>query len=157
MNHLLKIAIIILCMNILIDIAVAQEEVDGATIKGQVIEAGPEKNPIPGVRVTIVNYSNSNEYTVHTNDKGEFEHTSLPEGRYTLSYSKDGYGDRVGKSKVVAAGGEIFTKIIMRKKSSLRLRLMPFYINYLLTGLPIILTFIGVLAIAVLLIRNSRV
>ena len=32
-----------------------------------------------------------------------------------INVSKDGYGDRIAKSKVVAAGGEIFDRIKMNK------------------------------------------
>ena len=87
----------------------------GATIRGEVIEATPEQNPIEGVTVKIVNV-NGNEYIVTTDKDGVYEKTGLPAGRYTISISKKGYGDRIDKSKVVASGGELFDRIKMRKK-----------------------------------------
>lgn len=111
------IVLTLLCL--LVDRAVAQEDLNfGGTIGGAVIEATieatQEQKPIPGVTVTIFG-TDGVAYTVQTNDKGEFRRTGLPAGRYTLSYSKDGYGDRVGKTKLLAEGGEIFDRIKMRK------------------------------------------
>jgi len=90
-----------------------------ATIRGEIIDTTPEQNPIEGVTVKIVNSSDGREYTVTTNKDGAYEKTGLPAGRYTISFSKAGYGDRIGRSKVVAAGGEIFDRIKMRKKDSI--------------------------------------
>ncbi len=115
------IVLTLLCL--FVDRAVAQEDLNfGGTIRGAVIEATieatQEQIPIPGVTVTIVG-TDGVSYTVQTNDKGEFMRTGLPAGRYTISYSKDGYGDRVGKTKLVAEGGEIFDRIKMRKKDTI--------------------------------------
>lgn len=96
-------------------IAPAEENVvNGATIRGEVIEATAEQNPIEGVEVKIVSLDGK-EWTVKTNAKGEYKHTGLPAGRYTVSVSKRGYHPRIGRSKVVAAGGEVFDRIKMRK------------------------------------------
>ena len=114
------IVLTLLCL--FVDRAVTQEDLNfGGTIRGAVIEATieatQEQKPIPGVTVTIVG-TDGVAYTVQTNDKGEYRRTGLPAGRYTLSYSKDGYGDRVGKSKPLMAGGEIFERIKMRKQKN---------------------------------------
>ena len=74
----------------------------GVTIKGEVIDITPEQNPIEGVTVKIVNSADGQEYIVTTDKDGFYEKTGLPAGRYMISVSKAGYGDRVGKSKVVA-------------------------------------------------------
>ena len=91
----------------------------GATIKGEVIDTSPEQRPIEGVTVKIVDSADGQEYIVTTDKDGYYEKTGLPAGRYTISVSKAGYGDRVGKSKVVAAGGEIYDRIRMRKKDNI--------------------------------------
>ena len=72
----------------------------GVTIKGEVIDITPEQNPIFGVKVSAVEAAGK-EYTTRTNKKGEYEIKGLPAGRYTMRFSKVGYVDRVGKSKLV--------------------------------------------------------
>ncbi len=94
----------------------AVQDSSGATIKGEVIDATPEQNPIVGVTVKIVNSADGQEYIVTTDKDGVYEKTGLPAGRYAISVSKAGYGDRFGKSEIVAAGGEIFNRIKMRKQ-----------------------------------------
>ncbi len=91
----------------------------GATIKGEVIDTSTEQKPIEDVTVTITNSSDGQEHMVKTNQDGQYEKTGLPAGRYTISVAKDGYGNRVGKSKVVAEGGEIFDRIKMREKDNI--------------------------------------
>ena len=119
----------------------------GATIKGEVIEASPEQRPIAeqrpieGVTVKIVNVATEEEFTVTTNKNGFYEKKGLPAGRYTISVSKKGYGDRVGKSKVVAAGGEIFDRIKMRKKENIFTFLFDLY-GYFFIGVMIALILI---------------
>ncbi len=93
--------------------------VNGGTIRGAVVDTTPELNPIPGVNVTVVSLATEKEYTTQTDKKGEYKLANLPAGRYTVSYSKDGYGERVGKSKVLAPGGDIFDRIKMRKKDNI--------------------------------------
>ena len=90
----------------------------GATIKGEIIDTSTEQKPIEGVTVKIVSVEGQ-EYIVTTDKEGAYEKTGLPAGRYTISVSKEGYGDRIGKSKVVAAGGEIFDRIKMREKDNI--------------------------------------
>ena len=87
-----------------------------ATIRGEVFDTSPNQEPIKGVTVTITDAATGQEYIVTTDDNGAYEKTGLPAGRYTISVSKKGYGDRQGKSMVVAAGGEIFDRIKMPKK-----------------------------------------
>ena len=117
MIRMISLTLMILCICIFTDNLTAEDKeavTNEATIKGKVIDITPEQNPIFGVKVTAVGPAGK-EYTTLTNKKGEYEITELPPGRYTLSYSKAGYGDRVGKTKLVAAGGEIYDRIKMRK------------------------------------------
>ena len=91
---------------------------EGATIRGDVIDTTTEQNPIADVTVKIVS-SDETEYVVTTDKDGAYEKTGLPAGRYTVSVTKEGYGARYGKSKVVAAGGEIYDRIKMREKDNI--------------------------------------
>ncbi len=119
---------VIVCMSISVGIAVAQEEaaptqeggiIIGATIRGEVIGVSPEQEPIAGATVKILNMATVEEHTVTTDKDGVYEKRGLPAGRYVISVSKAGYGDRVGKSKLVPAGGEIFHRIKMTKKDNI--------------------------------------
>ena len=94
-------------------------DVSTATVKGEIVDASPEQKPIADVTVKIVNPANGNEYIVTTDKDGAYEKTGLQQGRYTIIVSKRGYGDRIIGSKVVAAGGEIFEIIKMRKKDNI--------------------------------------
>ena len=139
MTRLSLILMFVACMFMSVGIVMAQEEeaeeapvddasdaqetaeiVDGgATIKGEIIDTSTEQNPIEGVTVSIVNSSSGEEYIATTDADGAYERTGLPAGRYTISASKEGYGARIGKSKVVAVGGEIFDRIKMREKDTI--------------------------------------
>ncbi len=112
---LMLVATIILLGN---SITTAQEMLEiSATIKREVLDTTPEQNPIPKVKVTVVSMATNEEYTTHTDQKGEYEIKNLPAGRYTINYTKNGYGTRVGKSKVLAPGGEIYDRTKMKKKT----------------------------------------
>lgn len=116
MTRFIYVLIAIVYISISTCIVFAEENaVNGATIRGEVIELTKENNPIEGVEVKIVN-SDGKEWTVKTDAKGKYEFTGLPEGRYTISISKRGYNPRIGRSKVVVAGGERFDRFRMRKK-----------------------------------------
>lgn len=117
MIRIIALTLMILCIGIFTNSLTAEDE-DGATIKGEVLDITPEQNPIFGVKVTAVGPAGK-EYTTQTNKKGEYEIKGLPAGRYTISYSKAGYGDRVGKTKLVVEGGEIFDRIKMQKHENI--------------------------------------
>ena len=141
-NLILSVSV---CMWMLFGVVRAQEvDIDGATIKGEVLEATPEQRPIEGVTVKIVNVADGEEYTVKTDKDGFYEKKGLPAGRYMISVSKGGYGDRVGRSKVVAAGGEIFERIKMRKQENIFTFLFDMY-RYFIIGviIALILIFTG--------------
>ncbi len=114
--------IAIVCIGMSACIAFAEENiVDGATIRGEVIEFAEKNNPIEGATVKIVN-SNGDEWTVKTDAKGKYEFTGVTAGRYTISVSKRGYGTRVGRSKVVNPGSEIYSHFKMTKRDDFETR-----------------------------------
>ena len=117
MIRMIALTMMILCFGIFTDSLTAEDMDNKATIKGKVIDITPEQNPIFGVKVLAVDAAGK-EYTTRTNEKGEYEIKELPPGRYTLSFSKAGYGDRVGKTRLVAAGGEVYDRIKMRKQEN---------------------------------------
>ena len=132
---------IIFSLNIFVGIGSAQKKDDkGATIKGEVIDTSPEQNPISKVTVKVVNDVTGKEHSTLTNKDGEYEIIGLPAGRYTVILSKDGYFDRVGKSKVLAEGGEIVDRIKMRKKGNVltmyRDVLVAYFLAYFLFFSP---------------------
>ena len=90
----------------------------GATLRGDVVDTSPQMNPIPEATVRIVG-TDGQEYETTTDDAGSYEQTGLPKGRYSISVYKEGYGERVGKSKVVSEGGEGYDRIKMRKKDTI--------------------------------------
>ena len=142
MTRFSLIFMLIACMFMSVGIVIAQEEAEetpmgddtavedsetatvgdtlgsDTTIKGEVIDTSTDQRPIDGVTVSIVS-SDGETLTVTTNKDGQYEKMGLPAGRYTISYTKEGYGDRVGKTKLLAAGGEIFDRIKMRKKDNI--------------------------------------
>ncbi len=100
------------------DSTIVDETLGDATITGKVIDTTADQNPIEDVTVSIVG-SDGQTFTTTTDDNGEYRETGLAAGRYTISYKKEGYGDRVGKTKLVAAGGEIHDRIKMREKDNI--------------------------------------
>jgi len=103
-------------------IVLAKENaVNGATIRGEVLELARENNPIEGATVKIVS-SAEKEWTVKTDAKGKYQLTGLPAGRYTVNTYKRGYYPRVDRSKVVSPGSERFDRIKMRKKDDFETR-----------------------------------
>ncbi len=142
MNRLSSIFMLVACLFMSVGIVAAQEEAseepeviepgvgaedasdtdtlgDRATIKGEVVDTSTDLNPIEGVTVTIVRGIDEQEFTTTTDKDGAYSMTDLDPGRYTISYTKEGYGKRVGKSKVLAPGGEIFDRTKMRKKDNI--------------------------------------
>ena len=144
---------IILCMNILVDIAAAQEEVDGATIKGEVIDNSLEENPLEGANVTITNYADGEEHTTLTDKNGMYAFKGLIPGRYGVKSSKDGYGERIGKTVVVAKGGEAFVRIRLPKVENIA----SFLLNELFTWQLFLGFAIGAIAVLILLSLRSRI
>lgn len=59
---------------------------------GKVIDI--QKNPLPGVDITLRDIATSRSYSVKTNDKGEFKFAGLPHGVYTVVFKKEGYAPK---------------------------------------------------------------
>ena len=167
MTRLSLILMLVACMFMVTGIAIAQDEeaveapsvdaaegdtggqevdsgMGGATVRGEIIDTSANQDPIEGVSVKIVEAGSEQEYITTTDDTGSFEQSGLPPGRYTVSVAKEGFGDRVGRSKVVAAGGEIFERIKMREKDNIISFFMKFgFVFYPLAICSIVaLTFI---------------
>jgi biopolymer transport protein ExbB len=139
MKRLSLILMLVACMFMSVGIVMAQDEEasepadasaedtevlddtigTGATIRGDIIDTSTDQNPIQGATVEITRNSDGQKFMATTNKEGAYEKTGIPPGRYTISVSKEGYGDRVGKSKVVASGGEVYDRIKMRKKDTI--------------------------------------
>ena len=105
------------CINLFSSIALAEEnQTDkGATIRGEIHDTTLERNPIQGAKVTVIASKDNKTWTTLTDENGEYIFTGLPEGSYTINATKKGYGDRIGRPTVVAAGGEIYNGIRMQK------------------------------------------
>ena len=61
-------------------------------IVGRVLD--PEKKPLPGVEVRLLDVSTSRSYHVTTDKKGAFKLAGLPHGVYEVTILKDGYTSR---------------------------------------------------------------
>jgi tetratricopeptide (TPR) repeat protein len=53
-----------------------------------------QKNPLPGVEITLRDVTTSRSYSVKTNAKGEFKFAGLPHGVYTVVFKKEGYAQK---------------------------------------------------------------
>ncbi len=87
------------------------------TIRGIVTDTSSLQNPIEGVRVVAVDPAGI-EHETQTGSNGEFVIIGLPSGRYLLNFTKEGYGDRLGKPMTVTAGGDQSVAMKMSKKAS---------------------------------------
>ncbi len=119
MTRFIYVLIAIACFGMFACIALAEENaVEGATVRGEIIEATAEQDPIEGVEVKIV-ASNGKTHTTQTDANGTYKFLGIPAGRYTISMQKDGYGRRKGTSFIVVRGGEIFDRIKMIKRDKI--------------------------------------
>ena len=111
--------VVCLCLSLIISLAFGQDSDlmmnETATLRGQIVDASPQQNPIEGVRVEIEG-TDGEIFTVYTDKDGNYKKTGLSAGRYSIRTHKKGYGSRIGKSKVVASGGEGYDRIKMRKR-----------------------------------------
>ena len=110
--------VVCLCLSLIISTTIGQDsdqimEKTG-TLRGNIVDLSSRQNPIEGVRVEIENIKGE-IFTVYTDKAGNYKKTGLAEGRYSISTHKEGYSS-IGRSKVVATGGEGYDQIGMRKK-----------------------------------------
>ena len=160
MKRLCSIMLFVLCLNYFICSSIADKTrrpIGDATIRGIVIDTSPEQRPIESATVTIVSVNldgkEYQEYIVTTDKDGVYEKTGLPAGRYTISVSKRGYGNRVSKSKIVAPGGELYHPIKMLKKENI----LSFLLRNLFTWQLIVGFAIGFLVALLISSPRSRV
>ena len=86
-------------------------------VRGYVIDTSSFPNPIEGVQVVAVNAAGI-EHETQTDSSGEFEIIKLPPGRYLMSFTKAGYGERLGKAITVTAGGDLYVPMKMSDKAT---------------------------------------
>ena len=111
--------VVCLCLSLIITMAFGQDSdlimENTGTLRGQIVDASPQQNPIEGVRVEIES-TDGEIFTVYTDKDGNYKKTGLSAGRYKISTHKKGYGSILGRSVVVASGGEGYDQIMMRKR-----------------------------------------
>ncbi len=123
MSHLRFVLIVVACVGMSLGVVFAQDDaLNGGTVRGQITDLTPAQNPIEGVEVKIVAQDGGNqEWTTKTDANGDYKHAGLPAGRYLISISKDGYGDRVGKPVSIVKGGDHFVPLKMIEKGKIEL------------------------------------
>lgn len=109
--------ILTLCNLAFIPASVFAQDTTTGTVRGSVSDTSPSQNPIAEVRVVVVNAAGI-EHAARTDSSGEFEIAGLPPGRYLMSFTKEGYGERVGKPVTVVAGGDLYLPMKMSKKET---------------------------------------
>ena len=120
----LNFMLIVVCVSISLGIAFAQDDAtNGGTVQGQITDITPAQNPIEGVEVKIVAQDGGKEWTTKTDADGNYKHAGLPAGRYSISISKDGYDERVGKPVTIVEGGNHFVPLKMAEKGNIK----PFF------------------------------
>lgn len=90
----------------------------GGTVRGQIVDTTERQNPIEGVEVVIV-AQDGTEFTTQTDANGDYEKSGIPAGRYLISISKKGYGDRLGKPVTIVDGGDHYVPLKMTKKNTI--------------------------------------
>ena len=110
MKHL-NLILTLCCLLAVLASVFAQDTTTG-TVRGSVSDTSPSQNPIAEVRVVVVNAAGI-EHAAQTDSSGEFEIAGLPPGRYLMSITKEGYGERVGKPITVTAGGDQYVAMKM--------------------------------------------
>ena len=109
--------ILTLCsLAVILALAFAQDTKTGI-VRGIARDTSPLQNPIEGVRVVVVNPAGI-EHEALTDSSGEFEIIELPPGRYLMSFTKEGYEERVGKPITVVAGGDQYVSMKMSEETT---------------------------------------
>lgn len=107
--------ILTLCSLVVIPAAVFAQDATTGIVRGIVSDTSPLQNPLEDVRVVVVNPAGI-EYETLTDSSGEFEIAELPPGRYLMSFTKERYGERLGKPITVTAGGDQYVAMKMSEK-----------------------------------------
>lgn len=154
MYRILLIVVMVLLVSYFVDIAETQEVAEGsATIRGEVVDNTLEENPLEGVSVTITNQADGEEQTTLTDKHGMYAFEGLIPGRYDTKSSKDGYWERIGKTVVVAQGGEAFVRIRLPKVKNIA----SFLLKELFTWQLFLGIAIGAVAVLILLSLRSKI
>ena len=121
MDRLGFVLIVVICVITMSDgvIFAQNTPANGGTLRGQITDLTPAQNPIEGVEVKIVAQDGGQEFITKTDADGNYEHAGLPTGRYMISISKDGYGERDGKPVTIVDGGDHFVPLKMRPKGKI--------------------------------------
>ena len=119
----------------------------GGIVRGQITETTEVQLPIEGVEVVIV-AQDGTEHRAITDANGDYEHTSIPAGRYLISIYKDGYGDRLGKPVTVVDGGDHYVPLKMTKKSTI--------MDFFLSPVPMFLVLILCVVIVLLILARRN-
>lgn len=119
MTCLRFVLIAVICVNVMFaDTIFAQDTPkSGGTLRGQIIDATPARNPIEGVEVKLVGRSGQ-EWTVQTDTNGNYECSGIPTDRYLISTSKEGYQSTSGKPITILNGGNHFVPLKMAEKGN---------------------------------------
>ena len=115
MKHL-NLILTLCCLLAILAPVFAQESTTGS-VRGSVRDTSPLQNPIAGVRVVIVG-ADGIEHEALTASSGEFEISGLATGLYLMSFTKEGYGERVGKPVTVVAGADHYIAMMMSEKGT---------------------------------------
>ena len=115
MTRLSLALMFVACTTLSVGIVFAQQ---GGTVRGQIVDTTESQNPIEGVTVVIV-AQDGTEFTTTTDANGDYEKSGIPAGRYLISISKEGYGDRLGKPVTIVDGGDHYVPLKMTKKNTI--------------------------------------
>ena len=121
MTRLSLMLMLVACVAMFSGIAIAQDAdvaTSGGTVRGDIVDTTTAQNPIPDVRVLIVNAAGA-EFEATTDAGGTYERSGIPAGRYLISIYREGYGDRTGKPVTVVNGGDHFVPLKMTKKDNI--------------------------------------
>ena len=121
MTRLSLMLMLVACVVMFSGIAIAQDAdvaTSGGTVRGDIVDTTTAQNPIPDVRVLIVNAAGA-EFEATTDAGGTYERSGIPAGRYLISIYREGYGDRTGKPVTVVNGGDHFVPLKMTKKDNI--------------------------------------
>ena len=120
MSRLSFAIIVIICIAMFFGIAFAQEDAaNSGTLRGQITDVTPTQNPVEGVEVKIVEQDGGKEFITKTDADGNYVHAGLPAGRYMISISKEGYGNRAGRPVTIVNGGDHFVPLKITPKGKI--------------------------------------